>query len=1393
MEHQSDRLDVASYITVTHAHLEAPQSRVKLAGRELARSCLDGLRDEWQEFPPRLFILLATCGWGPFADLLNGVRVEARDGTGGSDVPLVGTTVSACIFDGAVHEQGVLLVCLGSEYLKACTGWAGPARCDPSGATRDLLEHLGVARDAEVNPMGRQFLLTFLPGFDPDGSFDTYMASEIHHELRRQTNARIPIVGGVSSTVGAEPGRQFCNDDVLQDSVVSALLRSDVKLGLGMRHGLVPGTEAYRVVKPADATRKVTVLDTGPPAKTFAYDGDLVFGVYCGEHDASIHSAKLGLDGALHFQKELPQRAGLVRMVAEGPNLVAGGQEAVGWAVRRARLNWDLLSTVLVFACAARYGSRKETGLDPVTALADGQKKLGGLEVIGAYFDGELGLDNTGRSVFGTWCVSSLVLSDELAPRSRLYRGLDAFATVGEQPVPTTMKQAVSSVLYLAKEAGFPGAMVSLVMESGEGGAVIAQDAIGKGWPEIVGITRRPFGEGDILAEVWESGKARDVFDCFEDGSHCDLDTCLRAGVVSQRVAPLLDEDGRVAGIIQLDLGDLRCEHAFSSELSFVADGVVGYATASLRHAAHAEELEFTRELDDLLEECLVPRSGPSHQLKPLESALKELLVKAAGLLGFDMAHVRLWDAEKRALHLVCGMGPYYEKIKGEESGRQVISIDDKSPTTMAFVRGAGTIQIVNDAQNSPSAQLVRDRYEGTKVGRALTEFQSFANTVLGGPDQEVAGTLNVGSSTDPWHFTGPRANCLRVLASRARLLVRNLTEQQTRRQVEWNLKSITTLVPQLEEGRSLGEALAMYVSSLKEVFDPDTVSCYLWDDERQRYVLRACQGWHDDRWVDAASYREDEGLTGGIASASHRTDPEVIYDVVEHKRNTMPQDDQPGKWARQMFGFQLDGKEYTADMIALPLKQLGGGRHASLGIVTLHWLRHPKSTPSFNLPAEDALRSATDALNAVMFAQVAMEDKRWREQESGRFRGVEQALRLRDEDSVKAIIQRGCEAVVSHYALSACAAFLASCEDGPLDIVFQNPQGDVDIPVPGKDGDDIVSNAHWRWKEADRYPALIEERMPKPLEGPNPEPMRLWNSVEAVALRTQAADDVLILCMRWRRTKYSRGSPGHPIRHDLPALKELAERIGAAVAQQKAGEARAEILRLEADRNQALTRFGAAWSLAGHGALSFISDIGLGLEVLMKALRGQPLAEKVEDLRSHTEQLTKTIEGVTAKVRQFKDPKIEVISLRRLVEVAVGQSVRSQFDSGGALDVEVRCPDGVVGRVDRNLFDLALRGPLDNACEAIRGGPEPGRLTVTAQTDEDHGMVHVRIEDSGPGLTRPQFESALGGGYTSKKALGHGIGLALSSIAAEAMNGKLYLDETYAAGTAIVMTVPSA
>lgn len=224
---------------------------------------------------------------------------------------------------------------------------------------------------------------------------------------------------------------------------------------------------------------------------------------------------------------------------------------------------------------------------------------------------------------------------------------------------------------------------------------------------------------------------------------------------------------------------------------------------------------------------------------------------------------------------------------------------------------------------------------------------------------------------------------------------------------------------------------------------------------------------------------------------------------------------------------------------------------------------------------------------------------------------------------------------------------------------------------------------------------------------------------------------------------------------------------IGVAVDEQRraASELR-QTLRLAAAGEMA-----AAIAHELNQPLTALTAYGSASEQIMQRDGGS------EQLRDVISRMVREAGRAAEVVRRLRDffrtgtTQLERIPLSELME-AVLQPFRAKAPSLG-VELTASIVPELVLHADRLQIEVVLRNLLANAFDAVAGNPEGGRRVTLSSTLTGGDQLHIRIEDTGPGLTAALSDAAFEP-FVSTKSSGLGLGLAISRAIAEAHGGTL-------------------
>ena len=253
---------------------------------------------------------------------------------------------------------------------------------------------------------------------------------------------------------------------------------------------------------------------------------------------------------------------------------------------------------------------------------------------------------------------------------------------------------------------------------------------------------------------------------------------------------------------------------------------------------------------------------------------------------------------------------------------------------------------------------------------------------------------------------------------------------------------------------------------------------------------------------------------------------------------------------------------------------------------------------------------------------------------------------------------------------------------------------------------------------------------------------------------------------------------------HEFDAMsRALEEREQALVRQQQA--------LLRAERLAAVGRVSAQ---VAHEVRNPLSSIGLNVEMLEEALERARFATPAE-----ADEVRTLLQAVTREVDRLTETTERYLRMARSPAPALAAE-----DVNGIVDGVLDFAAGELGRagirVERRLDPSLPRALVDegqlrqvllnlvrNAREAMEGG---GILRLS--TSASDGAVHVRVEDSGPGIPEEARAHLFDPLFTTKRH-GTGLGLTLSRQILEAHGGTLGCERTGSSGTVFHLRVPAA
>jgi signal transduction histidine kinase len=1362
-----------SYLAFLYGKLSSPSGQPIEDGIELGRQCVEQLRalEDREHFPPSLLILLASPAYleqSKAAQLIAGVH-RAFAEADYHDIPLIGSSVAAVFFDQQVHSEGALLVCLASRLVKAKIAIGVDARNNPETAVNDVLKTLGLTPGDKIdpNPRADRTILTFLPGFGDDGLAAGYPAPELHRRLREGVKSRIWIAGGVSSAndpTRSKSGLQFADRLVLKDAIVTALISSGTPLVMTFGHGLSHTGEHIRVTKLSEDKRTVHEFDGRPAADVIREKGRYVMlGEMSTSSEPMIDAPREAADGkSVELMREVKDGAFFEILMPEPAKIQAAVEKDLVEARERIPIASPLAYLMLPFnAWRLRY---KKTGLEIESLLGRVEELIPGTPCVGGFVDGEMGVDETGRSLFGNGGVTGVILGDEMRQHSVSHLGLQALAENAAAMNGTEdIEEAIRRALKIVVETGFPGAKLWLIQRNRTERFVVAKDSIGRRFERTKGSAVRPLMEHNILAIAAREQKSFVIKDSLLD-PRGNQSAVRDSGIISQYIVPLLRLDGKAPlGVLQIDLGDLRYLSELPTPVKDVLDSFGSIFGAAFNRIYNLTEARTLRLLDEEFDKSL--------SAETLEEGLQILIEKVLNAFGLKIGYVRLADYERRTLKLTAGDGPCYEAVIAK---RREVLFDDISPLSRAFQ--AGGVTTVNDAYSDPAHQqmLKRSQDQYPKLESHLEKIGSFAAVAFENEAGEKLGVLGLYAG-QPWFFTPPRIRALISLGKHLGFMIEHFERKRGEEKALKRLQFRSEIWYQpvmRTDLNSLPESLNKIVSRFRSAIGAETASLYLLDETTQKLILRAEDGWIDPTWVNVASYHIGEGLTGNMMMSNQA---EYIPDMRAHKRETAH--DLRGRYEVQMYGSEIP-EALTVESIGLPLK-IGGDQR--LGVLTLH-RRIPKEAvgkgSGFVTTDPVLLQDGADALAVYVNALLAHHEALWVKEEQKRW---EEILGIfADPEDNEVLAKRLCRQMIE--SLDAIQASFFECAEENVNTRYRLIASEVSSSNQSESQDPSIPDSLIHLTGSLRK-VQIEQLSIENRQREDFSPVTAEGIVKRICIPLTVADSLIgVIDLHWNKTS---GAEPMLIRDNLSHLQALGNQIASTYHRSKLLTEREEAKTEAALRQSAVQTMGAMLFQSGHRLINLIQYLRCLPPLLAEARSNE---DSFKDRISEMEERLKTGAAMIERPLRIGKGMVQIApqpcSLSKIVEQALSMIGLHSVQ----FVVNMRVSSEIIVMADGDQIREAFYNLIHNA---IKASPDGGVLTIEASANESQKTARILIADTGDGMTKGELEAAKSGFFTTRGQTG--MGVLISSVLIRANNGTVEIDSVKGAGTRVTITLPLA
>jgi two-component system, LuxR family, sensor kinase FixL len=183
-----------------------------------------------------------------------------------------------------------------------------------------------------------------------------------------------------------------------------------------------------------------------------------------------------------------------------------------------------------------------------------------------------------------------------------------------------------------------------------------------------------------------------------------------------------------------------------------------------------------------------------------------------------------------------------------------------------------------------------------------------------------------------------------------------------------------------------------------------------------------------------------------------------------------------------------------------------------------------------------------------------------------------------------------------------------------------------------------------------------------------------------------------------------------------------------------------------------------------------------------IKADRLQDMVGKADAQFVRASEIIRRIRDFSRKGHATRSPEDIAALINEAVEIALINP--NHRNAGLMLDLP---PNGLTAVVDKVQIQQVLLNLLRNAFEAMEGRDD--RTVRVSAAPAGEGMIELRVEDNGPGLSQ-EIATRLFQPFVTSKRDGMGVGLSLCREIVESHGGNMWVDAGYDRGAAFCFTV---
>lgn len=243
-------------------------------------------------------------------------------------------------------------------------------------------------------------------------------------------------------------------------------------------------------------------------------------------------------------------------------------------------------------------------------------------------------------------------------------------------------------------------------------------------------------------------------------------------------------------------------------------------------------------------------------------------------------------------------------------------------------------------------------------------------------------------------------------------------------------------------------------------------------------------------------------------------------------------------------------------------------------------------------------------------------------------------------------------------------------------------------------------------------------------------------------------------------------------------------------LTEKRAADAELERQREALLQSEKMSALGSLLASVAHELNNPLSVVVGQAVLLQEQTAGSAEAERAAKIRAAADRCARIVRTFLAMARS-KPPERRQVGLRDAIQAALDLAAYGLRATGIRLQLEIDDQLPPIW-VDADQLHQVLTNLVINAKQALQMVEHERRLVIRAQRDDEHGLVRLEVEDSGPGIDPALHGRVFEPFFTTKpQGVGTGIGLSVSRRIVTAHGGSIEVTPGTLGGARFTVRLP--